>query len=38
MTKKVEEKSNEKLGMGYVLVTMSIPNTAKTILVFKKTA
>ena len=38
MTKKVEEKSNEKLGMGHVLVTMSIPNTAKTILVFKKTA
>lgn len=38
MAKKVEEKSNEMLEMGYVLVTMSIPNTAKTILVFKKTA
>ena len=36
--KKVEEKSNEKLGMGHVLVTMSITNTAKAILVFKKTA
>lgn len=38
MAKKVEEKSNEMLGMGHVLVTMSITNTAKAILVFKKTA
>ena len=38
MAKKVEEKSNEMLEMGYVLVTMSITNTAKAILVFKKTA
>lgn len=38
MAKKVEEKSNEMLEMGYVLVTMSITNTAKAILVFKKIA
>ena len=36
MAKKVEEKSNEMLEAGYELVTMSITNSAKAILVFKK--
>ena len=36
MAKKVEEKSNEMLEDGYELVTMSITNSAKAILVFKK--
>ncbi len=35
MAKKVEEKSNEMLEEGYELVTMSITNSAKAILVFK---
>ena len=36
MAKKVEEKANEMQKKGYELVTMSIPGTAKAILVFKK--
>lgn len=36
MAKKVEEKSNEMLEAVYELVTMSITNSAKAILVFKK--
>ena len=38
MAKKVEEKSNEMLEDGYELVTMSITNSAKAILVFKKSS
>ena len=38
MAKKVEEKSNEMLEEGYELVTMSITNSAKAILVFKKSS
>ncbi len=38
MAKKVEEKSNEMHEDGYELVTMSITNSAKAILVFKKMA
>lgn len=36
MTQKVEDKANEMLNDVYELVTMSITNTAKAILVFKK--
>lgn len=36
MAKKIEEKSNEMLENGYELITMSITNSAKAILVFKK--
>lgn len=36
MAKKIEEKSNEMLKDGYELVTFSITNSAKAILVFKK--
>lgn len=36
MAKKVEEKSNEMLEDGYELITLSITNSAKAILVFKK--
>ena len=36
MAKKVEEKANEMLQEGYLLITMSITGTAKAILVFKK--
>ena len=36
MAKKIEEKSNKMLENGYELVTMSITNSAKAILVFKK--
>lgn len=36
MAQKVEEKANEMLENGYELVTMSITETAKAILVFKK--
>lgn len=36
MAKKIEEKANEMLKEGYELVTMTITNTAKAILVFKK--
>ena len=36
MATKIEEKSNEMLQDGYELVTMSITNSAKAILVFKK--
>ena len=38
MAKKVEEKSNEMLKDGYELVTMSITNSAKAILVFRKSS
>ena len=36
MAKKIEEKANEMLQAGYILVTMSITGSAKAILVFKK--
>ena len=36
MAKKIEEKANEMLQEGYLLITMSITGTAKAILVFKK--
>ena len=36
MAKKVEKIFNEMLEDGYELVTMSITNSAKAILVFKK--
>ena len=36
MAQKVEDKANEMLHDGYELVTMSITNTAKAILVFRK--
>lgn len=36
MAQKVEDKANEMLNDGYELVTMSITNTAKAILVFRK--
>lgn len=36
MAQKIEDKANEMLNYGYELVTMSITNTAKAILVFKK--
>lgn len=36
MAKKIEEKANEMLKEGYELVTMTITNSAKAILVFKK--
>lgn len=36
MAKKIEEKSNEMLEDGYELVTMSITNSAKAILVFRR--
>lgn len=36
MAQKVEDKANEMLNDGYELVTMSITNAAKAILVFKK--
>lgn len=38
MAKKIEEKSNEMLKDGYELITMSITNSAKAILVFKKSS
>lgn len=38
MAKKIEEKSNEMLEDEYELVTMSITNSAKAILVFKKSS
>ena len=36
MAKKIEEKANEMLKEGYLLITMSVNGTAKAILVFKK--
>lgn len=36
MAEKIEEKANEMLKDGCELVTFSITNTAKAILVFKK--
>lgn len=36
MAIKIEEKSNEMLEDGYELITISITNSAKAILVFKK--
>ena len=36
MAKKIEEKANEMLEEGYLLITMSVTGTAKAILVFKK--
>ena len=36
MAKKIEDKSNEMLKEGYILVTMSITMSAKAILVFMK--
>lgn len=36
MAKKIEEKANEMLKEGYLLITMSVTGTAKAILVFKK--
>ena len=36
MAMKIEEKANEMLEEGYNLVTFSITNTAKAILIFKK--
>ena len=36
MARKIEMVANEMLQKGYVLVTMSITNSAKAILVFKK--
>ena len=35
MAKKIEEKANEMLREGYLLITMSVTGTAKAILVFK---
>lgn len=37
MAKKIEEKANEMFEEGFSLLTFSITNTAKAILVFKKT-
>ena len=36
MAKKIEEKANEMLEEGYLLITMSVTGTAKAILVFKE--
>lgn len=36
MAKNIEEKSNEMLEKGYELVTLSVTNSAKAILVFKE--
>lgn len=36
MSKKIEDKANEMLKDGYILVTMSITMSAKAILVFMK--
>lgn len=36
MANKIEEKCNEMLENGYELITISITNSAKAILVFKK--
>lgn len=36
MASKVEEKANEMLKLGYELVTFSITNSCRAILVFKK--
>ena len=36
MAMKIEEKANEMNQEGYNLVTFSITNTAKAILIFKK--
>ena len=36
MAKKIEEKANEMLEEGYLLITMSVTGTPKAILVFKK--
>lgn len=36
MSKKIEEKVNEMLNDGYVLVTITETTTAKAILIFKK--
>ena len=36
MAMKIEEKANEMLEEGYNLVTFSITNSAKAILIFKK--
>ena len=36
MSKKSEEKANEMLNDGYVLVTIAETTTAKAILLFKK--
>lgn len=38
MAKKIEEKSNEMLENEYELVAMSITNSAKAILVFRKSS
>ena len=35
MAEKIEEKSNEMLSKGYVLITIPITESAKAILVFK---
>lgn len=36
MSKKIEEKANEMLNDGYVLVTITETTTAKAILILKK--
>lgn len=36
MAQKIEETANEMLEKGYELITMSVTNFAKAILVFKK--
>lgn len=36
MSKKIEEKANEMLNDGYVLVMITETTTAKAILIFKK--
>lgn len=36
MSKEIEEKANEMLNDGYVLVTITETTTAKAILIFKK--
>lgn len=35
MAEKIEEKSNEMLSKGYVLITITFTGSAKAILVFK---
>lgn len=36
MSKEIEEKANEMLNYGYVLITITEITTAKAILIFKK--